>query len=132
VREAFRGGRVSYYSRVSFKVIGLSDDEVEQVKAILDEESIDEVSTDMGGASSDHEVYGDGDICLGANEDESAWTRRVTKKVWEHLRRPAEVHADWWYERDADETIILGDDEFNEMFPALSQLAMTADEEDKD
>lgn len=99
-----------------------------------EQDAIDKLFTERGfePGDRDEEVYSNcSEFKLYSGQSPSEWTDDIAKEVWTVTKRPVVIEVDWWWEeREPDESYRLDTDHFEAMFPALTQLAMTADDEE--
>jgi hypothetical protein len=109
---------------VEIEIEGLKEGEAAKIEAALDESG--EGLTAESYAVLFH-AYGDTTLSGGCSTDDRA--EELARVIFEAVKRPVDITFSWWFkEREPDETNFFSDEEFAEMFPALTQLAMAADE----
>jgi hypothetical protein len=99
--------------------VELTPEELEAIKSLL--------ATEIGNSA---DIYGksveaDDELRIGAGRDESDLAHEITVKIWKTVGRYVPVAWDSWdLERDPDNGNIYDEDDFNEEFSALDQIAM--------
>jgi hypothetical protein len=117
---------MSRYYRVEIELSDLAEEGDEQERIITLMRKDYGLDTNAHGPC----IVAHGDVTLCGGQGEQSWSEELAKEVWSVTKRPTDIQINWWYEeRSPDETILLDETDFSEMFPALKQLAMTAEEE---
>lgn len=119
---------MSHYSRLSLTV-----DDLTETEAPLVEEAIADLYADLEVSNFSTQVYAEGTLRIGGLVGEEDISRKIAKAAWEVTKRPVAITANWWYDDSPpDESFYLDEEDFSEAFPALTQLAMTVEEEETD